>query len=244
MNSPATRFPSLAANAALADVQVRQTLAMGLLPLGIALLLMAAGAPAWPAPGIWAGTAATLLAMALLWGLWRKSGHRHLRGYSTTHFLVRYLFIVLSPLLLWIVFGEVLLEMAGILPPLMLGLLLLLYPAGRILKERVGTTPLQSPHAEMARIVCQQVEVVLLVFVIFGMLSGAVLDAHRDYPTDPTPLLLFFWLLALLAVLISVVLAAARWHQLFGRRTTPQALDDEPPAPAARHPGRFGSDRF
>jgi hypothetical protein len=70
-----------------------------------------------------------------------------------------------------------------------------------------------------------------------------VLDAHRDYPTDPTPLLLFFWLLALLAVLISVVLAAARWHQLFGRSG---------PAPGARRrsagPGRpasrlrFGSD--
>lgn len=45
MKTPDTRFPTLASNAALADVQVRQTLAMGLVPLGLALLLMAAMAP-------------------------------------------------------------------------------------------------------------------------------------------------------------------------------------------------------
>jgi hypothetical protein len=244
MKAPATRFPSLGSDAALADVQVRQTMAMGLVPLGIALLLMAAMAPDWPAPGLWIGAGAALGGMALQWSLWRRSGHRHLRGYSTTHFLVRYLFLVLCPALMWSVFGEVILDMAGWFPPVLLGLLLLLYPVGRILQERVGGDPLQAPRVEMARIVCQQLQMVLGVFALTGMLSGAVLDAQRDYPTDPTPLLLLLWLLALLAVLAGVVLAAAHWKRLFGKTRPPQPLDDAPPAPPPENRLRFGSDKF
>lgn len=244
MKAPATRFPSLGSDAALADVQVRQTMAMGLVPLGIALLLMAAMAPDWPTPGLWVGAGAALGGMTLVWGLWRRSGHRYMRGFSTTHFLVRYLFIILCPALMWAVFGEVILDLAGWFPPALLGLLLLLYPVGRILQERVGADPLRAPHVEMARIVCQQLQMVLGVFALTGMLTGAVLDAQRDYPTDPTPLLLFLWLLALLAVLAGVVLAAAHWKRLFGKTRPPQPLDDPPSAPPPENRLRFGSDKF
>ena len=82
-------FLALGAEAPLANVQVRQTLAFGLVPLGLALLLMAAGAPDWPAAGLWGGAAAALGGMALLWGLWRRSGGRPLRGYSLVHYLFR-----------------------------------------------------------------------------------------------------------------------------------------------------------
>ena len=245
MKRPAVRFPSLAADAALADVQVRQTLAMGLVPLGIALLLMAATAPDLPPPGLWAGAGLAAGGMGLIWALWRRSGHRYLRGFSTTHFLVRYLFIVLCPVLLWSVFGAVILEMAGWFPPVLLALLLLLYPVGRILRERVGTEPLRHPHEEMTRIICGQLQMVLGVAALTGLVSGAVIDAQQDYPTDPTPLLLLLWLLALLAVLAGIVLAAAHWHRLFGDRVPPQPLDDDPPpAPPRARPVRFGSEKF
>ena len=237
------RFPSLGSDAALADVQVRQTLAMGLLPIGIVLLLAAAGAPDRPSPGLWIGAGFALGGMGLLWGLWRKSGRRPLQGFSTVHFLVRYLFVVLCPALLWIVFGEVILALAGFFPPLMLGLLLLLYPVGRILHERAGPDTQANPRWEMARILCRQAQMVLFVLALFGMLSGAVVEAHRGYPTDPTPLLLFLWILALLVVLISVVLATAHWQQLLGKRDSPKPLDDASPPPPP-DPLRFGSDRF
>ena len=239
-------FASLGAAAALADLQLRQTLAMGLVPLGIALLLMAAGAPGWPSPALWAGAGTAIAGMALLWGLWRKSGRRYLRGYSTTHFLVRYLFVVLCPVLLWIVFGEMILEMGGVFPPVLLGLLLLLYPVSRILRERAGRHPMQAPHAEMAYLVCRQVESVLLVVALLGLISGAILDANREYPTDPTPLLILLWILGLMAVLAGVVMGTAHWGRLFGRRKPPQPLDDSPPpaAEARKTRPRFGSDKF
>ena len=237
-------FPSLSAEAPLADAQVRQTLAMGLVPLGIALLLMAAGAPERPAPGLWAGAGLAMAGMAVLWRSWRKSGRRHLRGFSTTHFLVRYLFIILCPALLWLVFGELILEMAGLFPPILFGLLLLVYPVSRILHERVGQNPLAAPHAEMAHLICQQVEMVLGVFAVIGLLSGAILDANREYPTDPTPLLLVLWLLALMAVLAGVVLGVAHWVHLFRRPGPPQTLDDAPPDGKPAAPARFDSDRF
>lgn len=237
-------FPSLCAEARLAPLQVRQTLAMGLVPLGIALLLMAAGVPDRPPPALWAGGGLVLAGMSLMWGLWRRSGHRRRCGFSTVHFLIRYLFVVLCPLLLWIVFGETILDLAGIVPPILLILLLLVYPVSRILRERVGPDPLAAPHVEMAYIVCRQIEMVLGVFALIGLVSGAVLDANREYPTDPTPLLLLLWMLALLAVLAGAVLGTAHWIRLFGKRQPPQALDD--PAPPADFPARppFGSENF
>lgn len=237
-------FPSLGAEAPLAVVQLRQTLALGLVPLGIALLLMAAGAPERPSPGLWLGTGLVLGGMALLWGLWKASGRRHLRGYSTTHFLVRYLFIVLCPVLLWVVFGPTILEMAGVLPPVLLGLMVLMYPAGRILREKTGENPARTPRLAMAYIACRQIEISLGVLALAGTVSGAILDAQRAYPTDPAPVLILVWVLAVLAVLACGVLGVAQGSGLAGPPRPPQALDDEPPAPGPKEKLRFGSEKF
>jgi hypothetical protein len=177
--------------------------------------------------------------------LWRRSRHRHRRGYSTAHFLVRYLFVVLCPAMLWIVFGERILEMAGMFPPILMGLLLLVYPVSRILREQVGADPLLAPRTEMAHIVCQQIEMVLGTFSLVGLLSGAVLDANQDYPTDPTPLLIVFWMLALIALLVGAVMGAAHWTRLYSTPRPPQPLDDPPPPPSDSKTGRrFGSEEF
>lgn len=245
MKPRAPWFPSLAAEAPLAAVQLRQTLAMGLVPLGIALLLMAAGTPDWPSPGLWTGAGAVVAGMALLEGLWRKTARRPLRGYSTTHFLVRYLFIVLCPLLLWIVFGPTILELAGALPPVLLGLMLLAYPFGRMLHERIGADPVAAPRLERAYLAIRQAEIALGILALAGMLSGAILDAHRNYPTDPTPALILVWLLAAIAILVGAVIGYAQGHGLSGPTRPPQALDDEPPPAVPRGAKtRFGSERF
>lgn len=237
-------FPSLGAGAPLAAVQLRQTLALGLVPLGIALLLMAAESPDWPSPGLWTGAGLVLGGMGLLGGLFRKSGRRHLRGYSTTHFLVRYLFIVLCPALLWVVFGPTILALAGALPPILLGLMLLTYPAGRILRERAEVSPTRTPHIETAYIACRQTEIGLGILALAGTVSGAILDANRDYPTDPAPVLILIWVLAVLAVLACVVLGFAQGSDRFGPSRPPQALDDESPPPGPREKLRFGSEKF
>ena len=238
-------FPALGAESPLAGVQFRQTLALGLVPLGLALLLMAAVAPDWPPAGLWFGAAAVPAGMATLWVLWRRAGCDRLRGYSTAHYLVRYLFVVLCPALLWFAFGATLLELAGALPPVLFGLLVAIYPAGRILHARVGPDPQAAPHLEMAYIVCRQIEMVLLVFSLAGLLTGAIVEANKDYPTDPFPLLVAIWLLALLGLLAGAVMGFAHWVQLFRRRSPPQPLDDPPPPPPAPdRVVRFGADRF
>ena len=238
-------FPVLGAETPLADVQFRQTLALGLVPLGLALLLMAAGAPARPPAGLWAGAGVVLGGMAWLGILWRRAGRNHLRGYSVVHFLVRYLFVVLCPALLWFAFGATMLDLAGALPPILFGLLLVIHPVGRILHARVGPDPQGAPRLEMAYILCRQIEMVLLVFSLAGLLSGTIVEANRDYPTDPFPVLVAIWLLALLGLLAGAVMGFAHWAQLFRRRKPPQTLDDPaPPPPDPDRVVRFGSDRF
>ena len=238
-------FPALGAEAPLADVQIRQTLALGLVPLGLALLLLAAGAPGGTAAGLGVGAGAVLGAMALLGGLWRRSGRNYLRGFSVVHYLVRYFFVVLCPLLLWMVFGDLILDLAGALPPILFGLLLLVYPAGRFSREIAGPDPLAAPRAGLAHVVFQQLEMVLLVFSIAGLLAGAIADANRDLPTDPYPVLIVIWLLALLALLAGAVMGFSQAAQLFRRSAPPQPLDDPPPPPPAPdRVVRFGSDRF
>lgn len=238
-------FPALGAESPLAAVQFRQTLALGLVPLGMALLLLAAVAPDRPPAGLWLGTGAAPAGMATLGILWRRAGHNRLRGYSTAHFLVRYLFVVLCPALLWFAFGARVVELAGASPPILFGLLVAIYPVGRILHARVGPDPQAAPRLEMAYIVCQQIEMVLLVFSLAGLLSGAIVEANRDYPTDPFPLLVAIWLLALLGLLAGAVMGFAHWAQLFRRRRPPQPLDDPPPSPPdPDQVVRFGSERF
>ena len=245
MNSGRPWFPSLCVEAPLADVQVRQTLAMGLVPLGLALLLGAAGSPRWPPPGVWAGGAGALGGMALLWSYWRRCGGRRRRGFSTTHFLVRYLFIVLCPALLWVVFGQTILDLAGLFPPVLMVLLLALYPVSRLLRERVGPDPRQALHVEMAYLICVQIEMILGVFALVGVVSGAILDANRDYPTDPAPLLIVIWMLGGVAVLVGAVRGAVHWGRLYAEPAAPQPLDDPPPPSAAAGTRmRFGSEKF
>lgn len=244
MSKHATRFPSLAADAQLADVQVRQTLAMGLVPLGLSALLAAAAFPEAPGPGLWVGAGLAAGGMGLLWWLWRKSGGRSLRGFSTTHFLVRYGLVLLCPALLWQAFGELALEMAGPAPPVLVGGLLLLYPVGRILGERTGEGGPGGARTALACVVCRQLQAALGTVAAATGLSGAIVDAHRDYPTDPTPLLMVIWMLALVVVLAAAAGAAAEWSRLYGKPRTPQALDDFPPAEGAKNPVNFGSDRF
>ena len=238
-------FPALGAESPLAAVQLRQTLALGLVPLGLGLLLLAAVAPDWPPAGLWLGTGAVPAGMATLWILWRRAARNRLYGYSTAHFLVRYLFVVLCPALLWFAFGATMLDLAGALPPILFGLLLVIHPVGRILHARVGPDPQGAPRLEMAYILCRQIEMVLLVFSLAGLLSGTIVEANRDYPTDPFPVLVAIWLLALLGLLAGAVMGFAHWAQLFRRRKPPQTLDDPaPPPPDPDRVVRFGSDRF
>ena len=69
-------FPSLGAETALADVQMRQTLALGLVPLGLVLLLFAAAAPDAPPWSVWVAGGLALGGLAVLAGMWRRAGRR------------------------------------------------------------------------------------------------------------------------------------------------------------------------
>ena len=237
-------FPSLSSEASHADLQVCQTLAMGLVPMGIAGLMVALTAPGWPPPGLWLGTGTGLGALGVLWNLFRRSGGRYRRGFSAFHFAVRYLFLILCPGLMWTVYGNSILDISGLLPPILVGCLLLVYPVGRILREQLGPDPEQSPRLEMLCIVCQQLEAVLAILAVIGILIGAILDANRDVPSDPTTLLILLWMFAVLAVLGAAVLVAAHWIRLFGRVDHPQPLDDPPPKADASKALRFGSEDF
>jgi hypothetical protein len=248
MMADAPLFSYLAIMAPMAQVQARQTLAMALLPMGISVLLVAAMLPALPPVGLWIcmGMAIGLMVGFVVVGMWARK--RDWRGFSIFHFLVRYIFIALCPLLLWTGFASTLHEMSGHWPFTLLMVWLVMYPVGRILHEKAGPHGAQSPRLEMAHILVRQVEMLLAVFALMGLVSGVILEANRDYPTDLTTPLLLLWILGVVVLLASALVSAANWVRLFtnGRCSPPQPLDDPPlrSSPRVAKRIRFDTEKF
>lgn len=243
--APASLFPALAPNAPLAFLPYRQTLALALIPLGTALLLAAALLPETPTPAFLATLAGGLAPMLLFAALWPLLVHRKLTfpGAGLLHYLLRCIPAILTPTLLWMAFHRILHETAGAWPLVLLATAILLHPVCRILHEAA------SPRLELARLWLRQTEVLLVLLAILGLLSGAILEAHKDYPTDPTILILILWMLGILLCVASLVLASIQWQTLRAR-TAPdlpdQPLDDPPPPDSQPPPStlNFHSDEF
>ncbi len=229
-------FQQLSLDAPAADVQYRQTLVMGLLPIGLAVFLVALSLPLLPPPGIWIGLAGTIVLMGAFMLLRKWAERREWAGFSIIHFLVRYALAVISVYLIWSILPAALHETSGAMPFILLLLLLLLYPLGRILHELALSGTAASRGLEMVYILCRYLSGLLLLFAVLGLLSGSILEAHKDYPTDPTLLLLLLWVVGFVCVLWMAVLICVQWARLFPdmKILEPHALDD--PAPADDHP--------
>lgn len=246
---PPLLFASLAPDAPspLPGLAYRQTLLLGLIPLGTALLLAAALYPDAPSTAFLATLAGGMVPLLLFAALWPWAMRRpcRFRGAGVLHYLVRCTPAFLTPALLWLAFHRVLHETAGAWPLILIAVALVLHPVSRILHETA------SPHLELARLWVRQTEVLLILLAILGLLSGAILEAHKDYPTDPTVLLLILWILGILLSVASLVLAAIQWQNLRGEIDTAyaplsQPLDDPPPpsSPAFPTPLEFHTDDF
>ena len=243
MNPPSIHFPALAADARLAGHQRRQTQAMGLLPLGLSLLFMAAATPQRPPAGLWRGVAGAIGGMVLLEALWRAARRGGLRAYAIWHWLLRYAFIALCPLLLWFATGPAILEKTGPNPPLLLGGLLLLYPLGRVLAELARARPRPAPALRFALVVVRQLQIAVVALAAAGILLGVILEAQGDLPTDPTPIVL------LISLLVTLVLLAGVIQIVAGVRgdlppAAPRPTLDDPPPPPPENPVKYGSERF
>lgn len=229
----------------LPSLAYRQTLALALVPLGTALLLAAAIYPDIPSSAFLWTLAGGLLPILLFAVLWPRAMRRAtaFRGAGLLHYLVRCIPAFLTPALLWLAFHRVLHETAGAWPLILIASAFVLHPVSRILHETA------SPRLELARLWVRQTEVLLVLLGILGLLSGAILEAHKDYPTDPTVLLLLLWILGILLFLASLVLSAIQWQTLRSRTAPdllPQLLDDPPPPPdpASPTPLEFHTDDF
>ena len=243
---PSPLFPDLVPSAPFATLPYRQTLALALIPLGTALLLAAALLPDTPPPAFLATLASGLSPMLLFAALWPCLMRRgkSFRGAGLLHYLLRCIPAFLTPALLWMAFHRVLHETAGAWPLVLFAVAIGLHPVSRILHEA------SSPHLELARLWVRQTEVLLALLGTLGLLSGAILEAHKDYPTDPTVLILILWMLGILLCVASLVLASIQWQTLRAR-TLPdlpeQSLDDPPPPddPQPTTPAlNFRSDEF
>ena len=239
-------FPALCPDAPLAALPYRQTLALALVPLGTALLLAAALLPETPSGaflGVLAGGLAPLALFAAVWPVLVRR-NRTFPGAGLLHYLARCIPLLLTPALLWLAFHRVLHETAGAWPLVLLAAAFVLHPVSRILHETAST------RLELARLWVRQTEVLLVLLGVLGLLSGAILEAHKDYPTDPTVLLLILWMLGILLFVATLVLSSIQWQNLRARCVPvapQQPLDDPPPdddSPAPATTLDFHSDEF
>lgn len=236
-------FPALHPAHPTASLQRWQTAAVGLLPTGLALFFLALDAPGRERWG-W-GAAAGLGVLAVHQAVWawlvRRMRGREGRGggLGLVHHLVRSFFFLLMPWMAWSAYGELLGEHGGVWPFAALGVLVALHPAERIAREAAKNG---SPRRMQVRETFVVAEIWAGLAGVAGLLSGAIQEAHKDYPTDPTLLLLALWVATLLAggaALLVLLLRGAERGLLLSVRTN-QPLDDEPedapPAPPERRP--------
>lgn len=247
---PAVLFGALAPDAPLAGMAYRLTLLLALIPIGTALLLAAALLPETPSTGFLATLAGGLLPMILFAVSWPVAMRRRrsFRGAGLLHFFVRYVPAILTPGLLWLAFHRILHETAGAWPLILLAAAIVLHPISRILHE------MASPRFELARLWVRQTEVLLVLLAVLGLLSGSILEAHKDYPTDPTVLILLLWILGILLFFASILLAAFQWQRVRGNQDAgtsipPQTLDDAPEdedgdGSSSAPPLEFNTDEF
>ena len=242
---PATVFPDLLPTAPLAALPYRQTLALALVPLGTAILLSAALLPETPSPAFLSTLSAGLLPTLLFAVFWPPLMRRQrtFSGAGVLHYLLRCIPILLTPALLWMAFHRVLHETAGAWPLVLLACAFVLHPVSRILHETA------SPRLELARLWVRQAEVLLALLGVLGLLSGAILEAHKEYPTDPTVLLLILWMLGILLFVATLVLSSIQWQTLRAGTLSnlpPQPLDDPPPPDLPPSPStlNFHTDEF
>lgn len=235
-------FPALHPAHETAALQQAQTAAIGALPLALALVFLVLDAPGRER---WAWGAAAALAVlavhqAAWFGLVRRLRGRPGRfgGLGLAHYLVRSFFFLLLPWMMWSAWGGLLGERGDVWPFAMLGILVALHPAERIAREAAKNG---SPLRMQVRETFVVAEIWAGVAAVAGLLSGAILEAHKAYPTDPTLLLLALWVVALLAAgaaLLVLLLRAAERGFLLAQNAH-QTLDDEPenpPPPPERHP--------
>ena len=235
-------FPALHPAHPTASLQRWQTAAIGLLPPGLALFFLALDLPD---RGRWAwGAWAALAVVALHQAVWPRL-IRALRGrpgrfgwLGLVHHLVRSFFFLLLPWMAWCACGGLLDERGDVWPFAMFGILVALHPVERIAREAAKNG---SPRRMQLRETVVVAEIWAGLAGVAGLLSGAILEAHKDYPTDPTILLLALWVAALLAAgaaLLVLLLRGAERGLLFNEQTN-QPLDDEPetpPPPPERRP--------
>jgi len=250
-------FPRLAARGPGAGVELAQTVASLLVAVGAAGVLAAGGL--YPAGGLWqplAAGGAGLAALGVLAAARRKAGRAPAGeeddpgGFSSLHFAARYAAgWLLAVLALVFLCGGAGFGGKGVTAFLFALGAGAVHPALRVLRasaavvaEEEGAVPLRL-LAWIA--VFRFAFFALAVCSVTSFLSGAILQAHEPYPTDPTFLLLALWLVAGIAILGGLSLLITYIGTIYGLRMAPRPLDDEP-GPGETEPvaGRFHSEEF
>lgn len=243
-------FPRLLPAAAAARLEIAQTIAYALLPLGAALFLRAGGY--YTPGGLWALHAILLVAgvmptvLVFAWRRTLRHPHALASRFSCLQYFFRYYAILLLVSLLLIFLAGIGMGAQGMWAFIFMLLGTAVFPITRVL--RGGAAPLHDPLPPQRAVrlaACHVLMFSAYTLAVATFLSGAILRANEAYPTDPTLLVLVFWLIATLLIICSLTLFVNYIGVLYKKQRIHQPLDDPPPpAAAAAAPPRFHTDSF
>lgn len=234
--------------------RMRQTLMYGGLPWVVVLIFMLAYWPRLPGPEMCSILGACAGLEICLWGFWRMEDHEWRRKdwFPRFHFLVHYIFLCSTFLLLWWMVALLELPLTG-WQTLQVLCLLALWPLAKWLAESVQAFPIIPPAWEMGEHVVGLVRLAIGAWWVVGLINAVILELNRDYPTDPITLLILFWAIGGAVTLACLILGVGHWVRLFGHLASVSIPDKsvsggKPKAETVTEKTRsvisFGSDRF
>lgn len=217
---------------------------IGLLPLGLSLLLLFAHG-ARSGPGLWTALGLSIGLELLLWGAYHLRHTEDVRStlgdrlvvrldewFPVFAFVIQSILIDLCLVILWVTITELGFP-SSVWHHFLFALFILLLPYFQWIHEvnRMETTPRREWLEHLSR----SLMIINIAIIVASMVQALVQAQSEPFDTDPTPIVLIIWIIAILVVLSAMVLFMGKTVNIRRQLLIESTRSASPATPPKKH---------